>query len=941
MSINFKFIASWCVLSALVACWAAPASAQNLILNPGFENDLDDWGTFISENPQTAIHDNAFPHTGSGAIKFTGGTVSPDGTSGAGSAGAFQKVLNIVPGTQYTFSAWARAENNNYRTDGPETSGREDVGVKFEWHSDPSGGNSSLETIDFGFITGATGPGILQNPVLSGTYQMYSFQATAPAGAFQFRPVFAARHIDVAVYFDDISLTQLLPPDTPNFSVTVDRNTGNISLENNGTADGSIKEVRITSASEALDPISWTSIAGNYDLSGNGSVDIDDNWTRQVQTNAELRETGNDATDGGLIAVGSGSSVDLGNNAWIKSLTEDVVVEVTYANGSAFRPGETNAAGVTYIGDTFVRSDLNFQNGITAADWPLLRDQLFVDINTTSKALAYQAGDLNGDFKADMGDFNIFKADFDAANGVGAFAAMIAGVPEPSSLLLLAFGAIGLSLRRQRKASGLGKVVCLLAVALAAATMTPSASFAAQTLDFSTFTVDDYPLAEGGDFDRFNFPTYTTTTPGTAVLDISSNPHVFHGGPSIVNKRITGTINAGADDDFVGLALGYTAGDTSNPNPSGANFLLLDWKFNDSTQDILDEEDLIVPPTSQFFHDLTTGQLAKKGVALSRVSGTPTGDELWGHINDAVNNEEGGVTELQRGAASGSTGYVKNRDHVFDISYTSTKIVVKIDGTEEINLSGSFPNGVLGLYSMDQNPTSGAATYSNFKISDFDEVLTASVNTLTGNVTLVNKTSDSISLDGYVLESPTGSLDFASWSSLQDQNKAGFASGNGSGTGWEEGAGSTNSALVEANLATNSTLAAGASVSLGSAFNVGSAQQIAFTYSEGNGLVSNGLIEFTTTTVVLGDYDNDGFVGQADLDLVLLNWGDNAPPVPAGWVNQQPVGLIGQAALDGVLLNWGDGTPPTVAGVTGVPEPSSVLLLILAAGSLGIFKVRR
>ncbi len=66
----------------------------------------------------------------------------------------------------------------------------------------------------------------------------------------------------------------------------------------------------------------------------------------------------------------------------------------------------------------------------------------------------------------------------------------------------------------------------------------------------------------------------------------------------------------------------------------------------------------------------------------------------------------------------------------------------------------------------------------------------------------------------------------------------------------------------------------------------------------------------TTVSPLEGDYDNDGFVGQADLDLVLLNWGKTSPPVPAGWVNQVPIGLIGQAALDGPLLNWGDGTSP-------------------------------
>ena len=84
-----------------------------------------------------------------------------------------------------------------------------------------------------------------------------------------------------------------------------------------------------------------------------------------------------------------------------------------------------------------------------------------------------------------------------------------------------------------------------------------------------------------------------------------------------------------------------------------------------------------------------------------------------------------------------------------------------------------------------------------------------------------------------------------------------------------------------------------------------------------------------------GDYDNDGFVGQSDLDLVLLNWGVQTPPIPAGWVNEQPSGQIGQAQLDGVLLNWGNGS----STVGSVPEPSSLLLLSIA-GALGFMRRR-
>lgn len=92
-----------------------------------------------------------------------------------------------------------------------------------------------------------------------------------------------------------------------------------------------------------------------------------------------------------------------------------------------------------------------------------------------------------------------------------------------------------------------------------------------------------------------------------------------------------------------------------------------------------------------------------------------------------------------------------------------------------------------------------------------------------------------------------------------------------------------------------------------------------------------------------GDYNGDGFVSQADLDLVLLNWGDNA--VPESWlaVDQFDAGadgsggLVSQNELDRVLLNWGNGTAGRAAAV---PEPGAGLLVVLACGGAGWLRER-
>ena len=79
---------------------------------------------------------------------------------------------------------------------------------------------------------------------------------------------------------------------------------------------------------------------------------------------------------------------------------------------------------------------------------------------------------------------------------------------------------------------------------------------------------------------------------------------------------------------------------------------------------------------------------------------------------------------------------------------------------------------------------------------------------------------------------------------------------------------------------------------------------------------------------LVGDYNDNGTVEQADLDLVLLNWGATWPIDGPGWVNDQPTdGAVDQNDLDSVLLNWGN---TAVVSASVVPEPMTWLLLLVA-----------
>jgi len=68
-----------------------------------------------------------------------------------------------------------------------------------------------------------------------------------------------------------------------------------------------------------------------------------------------------------------------------------------------------------------------------------------------------------------------------------------------------------------------------------------------------------------------------------------------------------------------------------------------------------------------------------------------------------------------------------------------------------------------------------------------------------------------------------------------------------------------------------------------------------------------------------GDFNGNGLVEQADLNLVLQIWGQPASAAPSPWINDRPTGTIDQNELDSVVLNWPSASGPlnlTLAGST-------------------------
>ncbi|MEM7576240.1 MAG: PEP-CTERM sorting domain-containing protein [Planctomycetota bacterium] len=94
-----------------------------------------------------------------------------------------------------------------------------------------------------------------------------------------------------------------------------------------------------------------------------------------------------------------------------------------------------------------------------------------------------------------------------------------------------------------------------------------------------------------------------------------------------------------------------------------------------------------------------------------------------------------------------------------------------------------------------------------------------------------------------------------------------------------------------------------------------------------NYVIDNILIEFISEVAVgiVGDYDDSGSVEQGDLNLVLNNWGADAPFEPNGDAFASLA--VDQEELNRVLNNWGNSANPPSFNGSAVPEPATFALL--------------
>lgn len=217
-----------------------------------------------------------------------------------------------------------------------------------------------------------------------------------------------------------------------------------------------------------------------------------------------------------------------------------------------------------------------------------------------------------------------------------------------------------------------------LAVALATSLMLGSLSAGAAPIDLSSWKTHNFATLSGHPDSRW-------------VQQGNSARHVGNGQPSLLlGATPRGPMQISAevrttdwDDDYFGFAFGVGGGD----------WLLIDWKQANQRHNFSGGSASRTPATT-----------AQRGLAASLVSGTPTADEFWGHV-DLRQDNGGGLRELARGATLGSQGYARDTWYRFEFLLLADSLSVKVNDVAQFRIDGQFTDGQFGFYNFSQPST--------------------------------------------------------------------------------------------------------------------------------------------------------------------------------------------------------------------------------------------
>jgi hypothetical protein len=232
----------------------------------------------------------------------------------------------------------------------------------------------------------------------------------------------------------------------------------------------------------------------------------------------------------------------------------------------------------------------------------------------------------------------------------------------------------------------------------------------------------------------------------------------------------------------------------------------------------------------------------------------------------------------------------------------------------------------------DEAQISAIVKYSGTKVNN---LLLQVDPTGVGDSFLRNTSQTSVQLDVYQVQSAMGRLSPTNWNSLDEQN----VDGNGT---WLEALNNTANQVAEFNASFTTpylTLDPGEMYNLGKVY-TGGAQDLVFQFQmAGQPTLTQGVViyeEFVPSVGLDGDYNDDGVVDAVDYTVWRNNLND---PNEDDINNNGDGGGVGPSDYTFWKQNYGNTAPGAgsggLGGAASVPEPSGLLLLVVAIVGLG------